>query len=111
MQEYEKRCIDDMASIAPGFRSHTIKKYLVTVDEVVGEDFSAIRALDDLIKWATMLRSEIEKAAINSGDKPFVDDRGRTVRLCHHEHFGLHGTAREVYSPQTGKWYHEAWVE
>ena len=39
--------------------------------------------------------------------KPFVDDRGRTVRLHAYPHFG---TAREVYSPETGKWYHEAWV-
>jgi hypothetical protein len=53
------------------------------------------------------VRNQIVEIA-NSEPKPFVDDHGRTVRL--HEYPGF-GTAREVYLPQSNKWFHEDWIE
>lgn len=75
------------------------------LDKVIERCF--VREEEATMKILTLL----EAMRCGCGDDepaPFCDDRARTVRLHEYPYFG---TAREVYSPQSNKWYHEAWVE
>lgn len=106
MQEHECLEVNDMCK-ENSLRSSAVKLYLIRASKLHGSKFSAVHALDDLIDFATSLRNRIEVHEI----KPFVDDRGRTVRLHEYRDTRGYSIAREIYSPRTGLWYHEAWIE
>lgn len=112
MKQHELEVVDRLSQ-EDSLRSSAVKLYLIRANKVyseMGDEFPCVAVLNKLIEYATRMRDEIMQAEIDSGPKPFVDDRGRTVRFHHYEHSGLHDTSREVYSPETGKWYHETWV-
>ena len=65
MTDKETNCILDMTSILPGLRSSTLARYLYSAEQAVGPEFSAVRAIDDLIIIANMLKTELLKEDTN----------------------------------------------
>lgn len=86
-----------------------IEKYIVQAQEDKQTILELRTEVDTLREAIRTYERGLEYIkAISHEPKPFVDDRGRTVRFNRYPSMGL---AREIYSPETGKWFHEAWVE
>ena len=58
MTDHETQYILEMLSIAPGLRSRILADYLVSAEDLIGEGFSASRAIADLIGTATDYRGQ-----------------------------------------------------
>lgn len=55
-------CLSEMLKLSPGYVSRALRDYLAPLENIYGDNFNPIEALDVLIDRAEILIREIEKA-------------------------------------------------